>query len=67
MSKVLSRRRHLWWFGRVQSVKPSEDDITSLPVALSGPLPGCWALIMDPTVVLSRNRSPEPELCLILA
>lgn len=45
MLTLLSRRRRLQQFGRVQSVKPSEDDIiTSLPVALSGPLPGCLAL-----------------------
>lgn len=45
MLTILSRRRHLQRFSRVQSVKPSEDDIiTSLPVALSGPLPGCRAL-----------------------
>lgn len=45
MLTVLSKRRRLQLFGRVRSVKPSEDDIiTSLPVALSGPLPGCRAL-----------------------
>lgn len=61
--KVLSRRKFAAvWSGQVQSVKPSEDDTSLVCRWLSQDrFLGVGRLIMDPSAVLGRNRSPESQ------